>query len=194
MDKETLKTALRTKTAEEIYSEHFISGEIWIFKKIFHDHWFEKYDEFRKYVAEKLGVHYNNIGIAGSAKLGVSMNPDKNYKQFDSDSDIDIIIVSPKLFEEFWEQYLQDSYRPTTRINNITKVSFCIFRRYLTLDGFRKNEYYMDWVKKTKGFEKDIQIRFQIDNDIHYRIFESWDAVKMYYLSSIEDLKSKEET
>ena len=41
------------------------------------------------------------------------------------------------------------------------------------------------------GFEKDIQVLFNIKNDIHYRIFESWDAVKGYYLNSIITAKNQ---
>ncbi|MBP0982744.1 MAG: hypothetical protein J6A19_03385 [Oscillospiraceae bacterium] len=192
MDIEKIKAAISSKTAEEIYNDFFISGEVWIFKRIFGDKWFEQYDEFKKYISDKLNVHYNDIGVAGSAKLGFSLNPKKNFKTFDDNSDMDIIIVSRKLFNEFWEQYLNDSYNPTTRIN-IHAVSFCIFRKYLTLSCFRNNEYYNNWLIKTGGFEKDIQLKFQISNDIHYRIFESWDSVKMYYMSSINKLKGLEE-
>lgn len=193
MNVEEMKVALEKKSADEIYNEFFISGEVWIFKNIFGDNWFYQYDRFKRYVAKKLDVHYNNIGIAGSAKLGFSLNPTKNYKAFNDKSDLDIIVVSQKLFNEFWEQYLQDSYNPTTRINKIGKVSFCVFRKYMTLDYFRNNEYYNNWLKKTGGFEKDIQLLFQIENEIHYRIFESWDSVKMYYISSINKLKGLEE-
>ncbi|MGN0499357.1 MAG: hypothetical protein ACI4F6_09915 [Acutalibacteraceae bacterium] len=189
---EFIKSIIASKSADEIYNDFFISGDIWIFKRLYGDKWFEKYDEFKKYVAKKLCVHYNNIGIAGSAKLGFSLNPTKNYKIFDDDSDIDIIVVSQKLFNEFWEQYLYDSYNPTARVNNINKVSFSIFRKYLTLDCFRNNEYYNEWQRLTGGFEKDIQVLFQINNEIHYRIFESWDSVKMYYVSSINKLKVAE--
>ena len=193
MSVEDMKAAIETKSADEIYDEYFISGEVWIFKNLFGEHWFEQYDKFKKYIAQKLGVHYNNIGIAGSAKLGFSLNPTKNFKTFNDRSDIDIIIVSQKLFIEFWEQYLRDSYNPTTRINNMHHVSFCVFRKYMTLDSFRNNEYYNDWLRKTGGFEKDIQLHFQIENEIHYRIFESWDSVKMYYMSSINELKDSKE-
>lgn len=47
----------------------------------------------------------------------------------------------------------------------------------------------MKWLKKTQGFEKDLQLDFEIENDIHYRIFESWDAAKDYYMSSIAKAK-----
>lgn len=193
MDVECIKTAIASKSSEEIYDELFISGEVWIFKNIYGDNWFEQYDGFKKYISNKLKVHYNDIGIAGSAKLGLSLNPEKNFKKFDDKSDVDIIIVSRKLFNEFWEQYLYDSYNPTATIKNIKYVTFCIFRKYLTLDCFRNNAYYNEWQRLTNGFEKDIQLYFQINNEIHYRIFESWDTVKMYYVSSINKLKGLEE-
>lgn len=193
MNVEEMKAAIESTPAEEIYNELYISGDVWLFKKLFKDNWFLQYDEFKKYIAKKLDVHYNNVGIVGSAKLGFSLNPQKDYKAFDETSDVDIIIVSQRLFYEFWEQYLNDSYNLTTRIKNINYVCFCIFRKYLTLDCFRNNDYYNDWQKKTGDFEKDIQLQFQIGNDIHYRIFESWDSVKMYYISSINQLKGIEE-
>lgn len=193
MDKKEFLEACNTKNSDEIYDEYFISGTVWLFEELFKDRWFEKYDEFKKYIAKRLNVHYNNIGIAGSAKLGFSINPQKDYKDFDDKSDMDIIIVSEKLFNEFWHEYLNDSYNPTTRINNINDISFCVFRKYMRLDCFRKNSYYEAWKKKTGGFEKDIQLKFNIDNDIHYRIFESWDSVKAYYKSSIERINKKQD-
>lgn len=193
MNVDEMKAAIETMSADEIYDEFIISGEVWVFKNIFGKQWFYQYDKFKKYVAQKLDVHYNNIGIAGSAKLGFSLNPKKHYKAFNDDSDLDIIVVSQKLFSDFWEQYLKDSYNPTTKINKINYVSFCVFRKYMTLDSFRNNEYYNNWLRKTGGFEKDIQLRFQIENEIHYRIFESWDSVKMYYMSSINKLKGFKE-
>lgn len=193
MTVEDMKAAIKAKSADEIYNEFFISGEVWIFKSTFGERWFEQYDKFKKYVAKKLGVHYNNIGIAGSAKLGFSLNPTKNFRNFNDTSDVDIIIVSQRLFNEFWKQYLYDSYNLTTRIENIQYVTFCIFRKYLTLDYFRNNAYFNEWQRVTNGFEKDIQLHFQINNEIHYRIFESWDSVKMYYVSSINKLRGLEE-
>ena len=100
-------------------------------------------------------------------------------------------MVSRKLFENFWREYLNDSYNPTVQINKINLVSFGVFRKYIILDGFRRNSYYDQWCKKTLDFEKGIQLFFGIENQIHYRIFESWDAVKDYYINSITKLKQK---
>lgn len=162
-----------------------MAGEVWYFKEKFGQKWFEKYDDFKLFISDKLGVYFNDISVAGSAKLGFSVNPDKNYKLFDDKSDLDIIIVSQVLFYKFWNAYLIDSYSPI-KINNYTYVCKCIFRKFIVFDGFNKtNKDYCEWQKKTKGFEKDLQLRFDIEHEIHYRIFESWEAAQMYYISGL---------
>ena len=42
--------------------------------------WFEKYSDFKLFISDKSGAHFNDIAIAGSAKLGFSANPSKNYR------------------------------------------------------------------------------------------------------------------
>lgn len=181
------KSDLKSLTAEEIYNKYVIGGDIWFFKNKFGSMWYDKYDSFKLFISKKLGVHYNDIAIAGSAKLGFSINPAKNFKEFDESSDIDIIIISQKYFYMFWDSYRRDSYASIKTKIDFNLVCFSIFRKYLTLDGFDlTNAEYASWLKKTQGFEKDIQLRYGIENEIHYRIFESWDAARDYYMLSIE--------
>ena len=57
------------------------------------------YFEFRTKIANKFNVGFHEVFIVGSAKLGFSF-----YKntEFDYNSDIDVVIVNEKLFEEFY--------------------------------------------------------------------------------------------
>lgn len=57
-----------------------------------------EYFDFRDCIAKRWGIKYHEVLILGSAKLGYSY-----YKKtkFSLDSDIDVAIVSPKLFEEY---------------------------------------------------------------------------------------------
>lgn len=182
---------VKKKRTQEIYNEYIISGEIWIFKKIYGDKWFYKYDEFKKYVSSKLDVHYNDISIAGSGKLGFSINPEKEFKKFDENSDIDIIVVSQKLFYQFWDEYTLCSYS-NVKFQQFRQICFGIMRKYLCLEITNSpNNLFIKWEKKTKDFEKDIQMIFNIENEVHYRIFESWSAAKDYYMNSIEKCKEK---
>ena len=187
---EQFKNDLKLEPSEEIYVKNVLAGEVWVFKKKYDDNWFEKYNDFKLYISKKLGVHYNDIAVAGSGKIGFSVNPKKKFKHFNEESDIDVIIISQVLFYQFWKEYLLDSYS-SIGIKNMNKISFGIFRKYIFLDGFRsENVFFRNWEVKTKGFEKDLQLIFKIENKIHYRIFESWESAKQYYVSGIEKCKN----
>lgn len=56
----------------------------------------------RQSVADHFSIHVNHVIIVGSAKLGYSVSPEKSLKAFDDQSDVDVAIVNPKLFEKYW--------------------------------------------------------------------------------------------
>lgn len=61
---------------------------------------------WRHDLAEKLGIDPSDIIITGSAGLGISLNPHKNFKCFDAKSDIDICIFSEYFFSVAWHDLL----------------------------------------------------------------------------------------
>lgn len=187
------KNDILHKDIEYVYDEYLMGTHVWCFYEMFKEQSYDKYDKFRKYIARKLDVHFPDVAVIGSAKTGFSMNPTKNFKVFDSKSDIDIVVVSSSLFYSFWDEYLKE-HNSITGIKNgsYRYITSCIFKKFIIFDGFdNSNDYYARWQKKTKGFEKDLQLMFKIDNDIHYRIFESWDAVKMYYCKGLLENREK---
>lgn len=60
----------------------------------------QEFYAFRKRIADAFEVHYNEVLITGSAKLGFS--PFK-LKLFDYDSDIDVAIISDRLYERIMD-------------------------------------------------------------------------------------------
>lgn len=60
----------------------------------------DEYYEFRKRISQHFDINFYEIYITGSARLGFS--PFKQ-KRFDDDSDIDVAIVSPQLYEKMLE-------------------------------------------------------------------------------------------
>jgi len=190
---EDIKQDILKKDIDYIYNEYLLGSYVWYFDEKFSSECYQKYDRFKRYVSKKLEVHFNDVAIIGSEKIGFSLNPSKNFKLFHSKSDIDIIVVSQSLYYAFWNEYLKE-HNSITGIKNgkYSYVCKCVFKKFITLDGFdTSNDFYLSWEIKTKGFEKDLQLMFQIDNDIHYRIFESWDAVKLYYTKGILENKRK---
>ena len=60
------------------------------------------YFDLRSEVAEHFQLHPNEVLVVGSAKLGFSIAPHKRYRHFGDESDIDVVLVSPSLFDEIW--------------------------------------------------------------------------------------------
>lgn len=52
--------------------------------------------------------HFNlesilDVFLVGSARLGFSIKPTAQFRHFNDDSDLDIVIVSKSLFEQYWK-------------------------------------------------------------------------------------------
>ncbi len=63
------------------------------------------YTRLREYAGQVLQVSPNqNVYLVGSAKLGFSIKPARRYGFFDDDSDVDVAIVSPSLYERLWDE------------------------------------------------------------------------------------------
>jgi hypothetical protein len=58
------------------------------------------YDTLRRYIAETLGLHPDDVTIVGSARIGYSLSPPPAYGiPFGANSDLDFAAVSRQLFE-----------------------------------------------------------------------------------------------
>lgn len=69
-------------------------------------------------VAEYWDVHPNrDVFVVGSAQLGFSISPNKRWKPFGDTSDIDVAVVSDRLFERYWEDVDRYAGEPTSWAN-----------------------------------------------------------------------------
>jgi hypothetical protein len=87
---------LRTMSTPELVQKKLIFGDCVVIDT-------EKYYLLRQKVAKKFQVHPNEVLVVGSAKLGFSIAPNKKYRLFGDTSDIDVVIVSDRLFSSTWE-------------------------------------------------------------------------------------------
>jgi len=199
MDKETLQTDLNTKTNRDIYLDYLQGNDTWYFKdflKVADPS--KEYDGFKKLVATSLEVNFNDVGLVGSGKVGYSMAPGKDFRDFCVEhedpkliSDLDLVVVSRKYFHEFWRAYLE-LYNDSVNIGGYREVSNNIFRKFISIKKPRPiHDFFKEWIAKSEKFNKDYQTLFNIKHEINYRIYESWEAVEMYHLKGIQELKNK---
>lgn len=63
-----------------------------------------QYIDLKQAVAQKFDVQHTDVLIVGSAKLGFSISPQKRWKSFGEQSDVDVAIISTALYVRLWRQ------------------------------------------------------------------------------------------
>lgn len=180
---------LKAMTASEFNQRRLFNSQSWYFEP---DRLFTlqgNYDDFRAALAGVLNVNPQNIAIVGSAKFGVSLSPRKNFKEFGEDSDIDVVVVSPKWFETIWE-HLQTAY--FNGYEEARKVyAREIFHRYVNLQSRHdfNTAYLTEVIKKTDEIGRSVSAPLGIVHPISYRVYSDWNDVDAYHRWSTERLK-----
>lgn len=171
-------------------------------KYLFHGipHVFENresdYYDFRAAIADRWRVRFHEVMILGSAKLGFSY-----YKKtlFSLDSDIDVSIVSPILFEKFVEALSKEQYKMDKGLVRMTqkeKEKYNTFLRYLVKGWVRPDLLPMGMngiIDQDKWFEYFRSISYGKSQVGNYKIaagvFKNYDYMEKYYVESIKSAK-----
>jgi len=189
---EALKQSIVTRDAREIYHEHLMGHNLWLFEKRMKlPNAPRRYDELKGYVSQKLGLSFNNVAIIGSAKTDFSFNPSNDFSLFSDSSDIDFALVSTRHFYRFWDAYTEVARK--NYLPNYNRITGSIFRKFVEISERHPihHPHFEEWHKQVGSFKKDIQTGFGIIHDINYRIYDSWEAVETYHTDGINELKKK---
>lgn len=89
------KKDLEVLEAIDVVRKHVIFGGCYALKD-------DLYFKLRSEVAAQFKIHPNEVLVVGSAKLGFSLSPNKLFRHFSDDSDIDVVLVSSWLFDQVW--------------------------------------------------------------------------------------------
>jgi hypothetical protein len=79
-----------------------------------------KFTFWKRSLGERIEVDPACITVVGSAATGVSLNPVKNFKLFDDQSDVDVAIISPYHFAIGW-RYLRMNGARRLRVDHRTR-------------------------------------------------------------------------
>ena len=132
----------------------------------------DAYYEFRKKISERFSIDFHEVFITGSAKLGFS--PHKQ-KIFDYDSDIDIAIVSPKLYESVLEKIYDYQMEVRRARRTVTSNELKMYHEFLEYTA-------LGWIRPDK-----LPVSFQI-NKLKDEWFEFFKSLS-YGKSEIGDYK-----
>ncbi|WP_323890861.1 hypothetical protein [Aeromonas caviae] len=197
MEIEQFNTSLSELTTNEelldFCRKHILHGNPFVFKDKEGD-----YYEFRKKIAEKHNIPFYEVYITGSAKLGFS--PFKK-KEFDFDSDIDVALVSPSLYESVMANIAeyQMQFRQNRRVVRYQEIKmYHEFLEYIALGWIRPDKLPVSF--QMKAFKDDWFDFFRsISNgksevgnyQVNAGIFKSYNHLEQYTLSGMKDLKRR---
>lgn len=156
----------------------------------------EEFYEFRKRIGVKFDIPFYEIYITGSAKLGFS--PFKR-KEFDYDSDIDVALVSPRLFEEVMSgiaDYQMQFRRNRAVVREKELKMYHEFLEYVALGWIRPDKlpvsFQMRAVKDNwfDFFRSISNGNSEVGNyQVNAGVFKSYDHLENYTFYGVKDLK-----
>lgn len=188
---------LKKLSEDEFFLKYIYIRETWYFENQME---IEDYDDKMSAIIDRFfDVKKEDYLIVGSAKIGFSLSPNKNLKTFcsnpentDEQSDLDIAIVSPEMFEELWEKLKDHKYR--TILNYYGQVSSGIFRGFINDKHIIKQSYFKsDFKEKIDDCVMDLRDEFGIIEPINFRIYKSQKDLYLYTLDGIKKCKQEVE-
>lgn len=152
--------------------------------------------EFRKKIAYKFNIPFHEIYITGSGKLGFSPF---QLKKFDYDSDIDVAIISPSLFEKIMRdisKYQMSFRKARTVVRQSELEMYHQFLEYVALGWIRPDKLPISFQMKT--FKNDWFDFFQsmsygkseVGNyKVNAGVFKSYEHLEDYIVSGLIDIR-----
>jgi hypothetical protein len=160
-----------------------------------------KWDAFRMDLADRLDIDVADIRVVGSGRLGFSLAPQKDLRAFSDTSDIDVVVVNAERFDDLWCKILRAAYpRPPVHMGpQLSSIRNGVYTGYLTpVDLSLDVSIYGQKARpaletRTKWFDtlKDAaKFPPRRHEDIHGRLYRTWEHAEMYHLHGLAALKS----
>lgn len=198
---DNIKDDLINTDVNQFYMKYIIKSNNWYFTEYQNtspSELIDKMDSFKEIISNSFEVSFHSAQIVGSAKLGISLSPDKPFKRFvahttnkyEKESDIDIAIISSNLFQDIWEKLREG--KKQYLIPKYNKIASSIFLGYINDDDFKNLDFMRkEWEEKISHSNIKLQNDISILHPISYRIYRNWEDLQDYQINSIKLLKEK---
>ncbi len=140
------------------------------------------------------GIHPNEVILTGSGKLGFSIAPDKQFRYFNEESDIDFAIISNNLFEKYWQELLEFNINNRSRTRREERIYFN-FINYLFKGWIRPDKFPFNYDKKSQWFEFFNNLTSKIypfgEHKITAGIYKNFKTFELYNIKNIERVRNE---
>jgi hypothetical protein len=186
LSKNEVVAMLRAKKQKEVVEDHVLTGVPYLFRENP-----KAYQQFVATLSAQLRTPEADITVIGSAKLGISLDPDKFGTQFTRNSDVDTVIVNSEMFDQVWFELYNMGLRrfllprSTLRAYNEHKTTnvFYGFIVPAELPGISKLAGF--WFSTLRSM---VRIRELADHVVNGRLYRTWNHVRAHQHYSLESI------
>lgn len=143
---------------------------------------------WKRELAKELEVDAACLTIVGTAALGWSLNPDKNLKAFDEDSDVDVTVISPYHFTIAW-RYLRTETARRLSIDRKTRIAWDLHATNYVYWGTIATDKLLgvlpfggSWLNATT---KMASLQPTLNRDIKFRVYNDFESLRSYQTLSV---------
>jgi hypothetical protein len=164
------------------------------------------YALLRGHISESLSVDSTSVCIIGSALTGFSMSPDNYSRAFGETSDIDVLVVSERLFDAAWSTILKWHYpRRGRRLDTPDRqwmsdrrrevywgwfvpdrIRYRGLSRPAALDPLR--DFSARWFQTFRGLSVHPELSTR---DVNGRLYRTWAHAVLYHANGLSQIKSQ---
>lgn len=156
---------------------------------------FSTRDEFVKWkmnLAKSIGVDAADLTVIGSAAVGISLNPDKAFKEFGPHSDIDIAVISYFHFLQAWRFLRQGKNRtnlpPRQRAAWKDHESRYVYWGTIATDRLLSLlPFAPQWMRASSEASKAPAIA---NRQVNFRLYTDYEALRGYQVKSVAIAKA----
>lgn len=144
-------------------------------------------------LAKQIDVDPRDVVLTGSAAIGFSLSPDKNFSAFHEGSDIDVGVVSAFHFDMAW-RHLRQQRTAWLTIGGKTKGAIEAHRKNYVFAGTIATDkmlgilpFGLTW---QQALDQMALVEPTLGRDVKLRIYRDYDALRYYQASNIRNLQA----
>ena len=182
---------LNTRDLDWIIDTHLFDGVPFCFEDNL-----RTYNQMLRAIAKGLGIPKDDICIVGSGRIGFSLSPLKYGEKFNRRSDLDIVVVSPELFDPSWFNILANSRIRWSALRRDTQESLKDHREQHHIhNGWIYPHSVVEaldigqaWLNTFNGLSviPDLSTR-----KVGSRLYRSWQHARIYHRRSLDQVKKE---
>ena len=145
----------------------------------------QHYLEIKSKLSKQLNVDSCSILFVGSSSVGFSLNPIKNFKKFDKDSDIDIAVISHYYFDVAWRTIrdIDYSHQPiqVQKVLDEHRNRLIYWGTIATDKILGLLPFGAKWLNAIETLKSDQLFE---DRKISFRLYQDHESLRLYHMNN----------